>query len=123
MKKDLGRELYFVLFLSSSAHVGLVPVDETVGAAVMVADGSSILQLREDSISELLAKLDAPLVVAVDVPDDTLDEDLVLVHGDERAKSMGSQLGHHDGVGGMVALEDLVRKKSCNPLRGHTSLL
>ena len=37
-------------------------------------------------LRELLAELDAPLVEAVDVPDDPLDEDLVLVHRDQRAE-------------------------------------
>ena len=49
-----------------------------------------------------------PLVVRVDVPDDSLGEDLVLVERDEAAQSEWADLLHHDGVGGAVAFKDLV---------------
>jgi len=51
-----------------------------------------------------------PLVERVDVPDDALDEDLVLVGGDEQAQRERRHLRHQDGVGGPVALEHLVRQ-------------
>ena len=51
-----------------------------------------------------------PLVVGVDVPDAALDEDLVLVHGQQGAQSEGGDLLHHDGVAGTVALEHLETK-------------
>ena len=49
-----------------------------------------------------------PLVVRVDVPDDSLGEDLVLVERDEAAQSEWADLLHHDGVGGTIAFKDLV---------------
>ena len=51
-----------------------------------------------------------PLVVGVDVPDAALDEDLVLVHGQQGAQSEGCDLLHHDWVTGTVALEHLETK-------------
>ena len=48
-----------------------------------------------------------PLIVRIDVPDDSLGEDLVLVECDEGAQGEGSHLLHHDGVGRTVALEHL----------------
>ncbi len=56
-----------------------------------------------------LAELHAPLVKGEDVPDDPLCEDLVLVERDERAEGFGRQGISEQGVGGVVALEGLVR--------------
>ena len=41
-------------------------------------------------LGQLLAQLHAPLVEAVDVPDDALDEDLVLVERDQRAEAFAA---------------------------------
>ena len=67
------------------------------------------LQLRDDAAGELLAELNAPLIEAVDVPDDALDENLVLVHRDESAEGLRGNLLHKNGVRRTVALEDLER--------------
>ena len=48
------------------------------------------LQLGQNGVRQLFAELDAPLVEAVDVPDDALDEDLVLVERNEQAEREGS---------------------------------
>ena len=45
----------------------------------MGGDGSVGLELRHDGVGELFAELDAPLVIAVDAPEDALHEDLVLI--------------------------------------------
>src|SRR4051812_17991785 len=65
-------------------------------------------ELREDGVRELLAELYAPLIEAVDVPDDALDEDLVLVGGDERAERARRDLLHEDRARRAIAGEDLV---------------
>ena len=44
-------------------------------------------QLGQDGVGQFLAKLDAPLVERVDVPDDPLHEDLVLVERDEACRA------------------------------------
>lgn len=49
-------------------------------------------QIAENALRENLAELDAPLIVAVDVPDYALDENLVLVKSDERAKRLRRKL-------------------------------
>ena len=69
-------------------------------------------EFLEDLAGEDLAELDAPLVEGVDVPDDALGEDLVLVEGDEGAEGAGGELVGEEGVGGVVALEGLVGRRS-----------
>ena len=80
----------------------------------MVQFGVGLGQFREDLLRELLAEFHAPLVVAVDVPDNALDEDLVFVHGDEGAERFRRNVVHHDGVGRLVAFEHLVRGEECD---------
>ena len=75
----------------------------------MLARGLLRREVGEDALREHLAELHAPLVVAVDVPDDTLDEDLVLVERDERAEGLGRELIAEERVRGLVALEGLER--------------
>src|SRR4051812_46177515 len=62
----------------------LVEVDQAVGRRVVACHRRVTVELRQDLRRELLAELYAPLIEAVDVPHDALDEDLVLVHRDER---------------------------------------
>src|SRR4051812_43314047 len=64
----------------------LVEVDQSTGRGVVAGDRRVAVELGQDLRSELLAELDAPLIEAVDVPDDALDEDLVLVQRDQRAE-------------------------------------
>ncbi len=52
-----------------------------------------------------------PLIVTVDVPDDSLDENFVFVSSDEGTQSEGSQFGHNNAIRGFIAFEDLNRKK------------
>ena len=59
---------------------------------------ASFLNFRLDLLCELLAKLDTPLVVGIDVPDDALDEDFVLVRGDQLAQGERIQFREKDGV-------------------------
>ena len=47
----------------------------------MGCDKIVTVELGQDGLGELLTEFDSPLVEAVDVPDDALDEDLVLVQG------------------------------------------
>ena len=80
----------------------------------MVQFGVGLGEFREDLLRELLAEFNAPLVVAVDVPDNALREDLVFVHGDEGAERFRRNVVHHDGVGRLVAFEHLVRSEECD---------
>ena len=94
--------------------MSLEPADETVGGAVVVEFGVGLGKFREDLLGELLTEFNTPLVVAVDVPDNALREDLVFVHGDEGAERFRRNVVHHDGVGGLVAFEHLVRGEECD---------
>ena len=80
----------------------------------MVQFGVGLGEFRKNLLRELLAEFHAPLVVAVDVPDNALDEDLVFVHGDEGAERFRRNVVHHDGVGRLVAFEHLVRGEECD---------
>jgi len=88
---------------SRLARLLLEQVDESVGAAVVLADLALALKLAENALGELLAELDAPLVVRVDVPDGALDKGEVLVVGDQSTKRTGGDLLCKDGSGGPVA--------------------
>ena len=79
--------------------MSLEPLDEPVGGAVVVQFGVGLGEFRENLLRELLAEFNTPLVVAVDVPDYALREDLVFVHGDEGAERFRRNVVHHDGVG------------------------
>ena len=79
--------------------MSLEPADETVGGAVVVEFCVGLCKFRKDLLGELLAEFNTPLVVAVDVPDHALREDLVFVHGDEGAEGFRRNVVHHDGVG------------------------
>ncbi len=83
--------------------MSLEPVDELVGRRV-VLEFSVGLQFRKDLHGQLLTQFNTPLVVAVDVPDHALGEDLVFVHGDEGAQTFRRNVVHHDGVDGLVVL-------------------
>ena len=74
----------------------------------MASHGAISGHLWLNGLCQLLAKLHSPLVVRVDVPDDTLGEDLHLVHGEERPQSEGGHPVHHDAVGRPVAGKLLV---------------
>ena len=94
--------------------VSLEPLDQSVGGAVVVEFSVSLGKFRKDLLGELLAEFNTPLVVAVDVPDHALREDLVFVHGDEGAEGFRRNVVHHDGVGRLVAFEHLVRGEECD---------
>lgn len=80
----------------------------------MVEFSVSLGKFRKDLLGELLTEFNTPLVVAVDVPDHALREDLVFVHGDEGAKAFRAHVVHHDGVRRLVAFEYLVRSEECD---------
>lgn len=89
----------------------------------MARDLVVVGEVALDGLGERLAQLDAPLVEAVDVPDDALSEDLVLVGGDEGAESEWSQLLDHNRVGGAVSGEHLVRHEILELFALEASLL
>src|SRR5512139_144937 len=66
------------------------------------------LELRDDSLGQLLAQLDTPLVERVDAPNRALGKDDVLVKGDEFPKGFGGEPPGENQVGRAVALEDPV---------------
>jgi len=82
-------------------------VDKAVGRRVMIGNRLRSIKLRKDGLCELLAQLNSPLIVRVDVPDDSLNKDLVLIHGNQASQDEGGEFGVHNGVGGFVSSESL----------------
>lgn len=80
---------------------------------------SRVYEFRQDTARELLAQLHAPLIEAVDIPDDPLHEDLVLVQRNQAAQGMGCHLPEQEGIAGAVAIEDAIgqnaRVRSLSP--------
>ncbi len=87
----------------------------------MVEFGIGLCEFWEDLLGELLTEFNSPLVVAVDVPDNALRENLVFVHGDEGAKAFRAHVVHHDRVRRLVAFEYLVRSEECDFFFGLAS--
>lgn len=69
--------------------LGLEGGEQTGGGGVVIGAGALGLELLLDLLGQDLSELDAPLVEAVDVPDDALGEDHVLVVGYQGAQGAG----------------------------------
>lgn len=74
----------------------------------MAGDLIVVGQVTLNGFSQGLAQLNTPLIEGVDVPDDTLSEDLVFVGGDESAESERRQLLDDNRVGWTISGEDFV---------------
>src|SRR5262245_19976509 len=97
-----------------------VATDETVRRRVVAELWLGLaLELGDDSLGQLLAQLDDPLVERVDVPDGALREDAVLVQRDELAERRRRKTIDQDRVGGPVAVEHPVRHE---PIRSSLGL-
>ena len=66
--------------------MGAVVLDESLRGRVLGGEGIVVVEGGRDLLGELLAQLDAPLVVAVEPPDRALDEGDVLIECDELAE-------------------------------------
>src|SRR5262245_31839122 len=82
----------------------IAPYERVGRAVVLEVRIARAGQLGDDSIGQHFAKLDAPLVERVDLPDHALGEDAVLVERDQLAERLRSQPFGQEGVGGPVAL-------------------
>src|SRR5271167_1501404 len=67
------------------------------------------LQLRNDSLSQYLAQLDAPLIKGVDAPDGSLGKDRVLIESNQLAERFRCEPIVEDSVRRTVAFENPVR--------------
>ena len=87
-------------------------IDQCIGRGVVAVYRGVGMQFGQDAPGELLAELDAPLVVGIQVPDHALDKDLVLVQRDQHAERMRRELLQQDRIARMVAVEYLLRNKA-----------
>ena len=76
----------------------------------MGGDGTRLGQFRLDFLGQLFTEFDAHLVVRVDVPDRALNENLVLVEGNEGTQGLGIETLDEDGVGRPVPGKHLMGK-------------
>lgn len=67
--------------VASGLTLLLDEVDQPVGGRIMRGHWVAAIKFRLNFLSQLLSQLHSPLVIAVDVPDDALNEDLVLIQG------------------------------------------
>ena len=89
-------------------HSSINEIDQGIGGRVVGSSCASFLNFRLDLLCKLLAKLDSPLVVGVNVPDDTLDEDFVLVCGDQLAQREGIEFREKNRVCWSITLDKRV---------------
>ena len=84
--------------------------DDGVRRSVMREFGRIVgVEVFYDILGEDFAELNAPLVEGEDIPDNTLDENLLFVEGHEDAEHAGGQFVGDQRIGRSVALEDHVR--------------
>lgn len=82
-----AAERSVLISLKSELAIRAVELDQGLGGSVLKRPGLVILgDGRSDLLGELLAQLDAPLIVGVQTPHGALDEGDVLVQGDELAE-------------------------------------
>lgn len=82
-------------------------VDQPIGRRIMRGHWAAAIKLRLNFLSQLLSQLHSPLIKAVDVPDDALNEDLVLIHGDQGSKNEWCKLGEHNRIAWTISFKDL----------------
>src|SRR5450759_2808327 len=80
-----------------------------VGGGIQPGYGRAAGGLRRKGARDVFPELHAPLVEAVDVPDDTLHEYLVLVQREQLSQSVRVDRLEHEGGGWPVAVEAPVR--------------
>lgn len=67
-----------------------VMADQLVGGAIVLEVGcGGCFEFRDDALGEDFAEFDSPLVEGVESPEDTLDEDAVLIESDEFTQGGG----------------------------------
>src|SRR2546430_5312385 len=83
-----------------------IAADERVGRAVVRECWvRGALQLGNDPLRQDLAKLHAPLIERIDLPNGALSEHAVLVQRHQLAQHVGREALGHDDVGWPVPLE------------------
>jgi len=106
-----------------SSPAFLEGIDEPVGGAVMRTNLFRAFEFWKDPIGKLLAKFNSPLVVAIDIPQNPLNEYLVLVKGYQSPKRAWRQSVKQEGRGWSISLEDLMRGNGVNSRPGTPAAL
>jgi hypothetical protein len=77
----------------------------------MRTDRALVFKLGKYVAGQFFAKLYAPLIETINVPDDALGKDLMLIYSDQFAKGKGGHFFYQYGVGGAIATKDFVGKQ------------
>ena len=93
----------FVCFVAQHEFIGftllLDEVDQPTGGRILKGQWDTAIKFRLNFLSQLRSQLQSPLIKAVDVPADTLNEDLVLIHGDPASRNKWCENGEQSRVG------------------------
>ena len=95
------------LLVEKASDSSINKINQGICGCVMGGSGVSFLNFRLNFLRKLLSELDAPLIVRVYVPDDSLDEDFMFVRGDQLAKSEWIQLGKENRVCWSISLKEI----------------
>ena len=83
-------------------------INQAVGRRIVSGHRLLSVQFRQDDLGQLFAELHAELIVRVDVPDLSLDEDLVLVGSNQQAQGERCNAWKYERIGRSVAAKGLV---------------
>ena len=86
----------------------LESINQATGASIMSFDVSALFQFSLDLLGQGLAKLNPPLIEAVDIPDGTFREGQMFIVGDQGPESAGSNLLGENRSGRSIAEESFV---------------
>ena len=88
-----------------------IKINQTCSRAVVFLHFGLAGQFGKNGFGQLFAEFYAPLVKAVDAPNNALDEGFVFVHGNQAAHIARVDFVHEDEVGRTVAGEGFVRNQ------------
>ena len=71
-------------------------------------------QFGQNIFCKPFTQFNAPLVETEDIPDHTLNENLMFIQGDQRTERSWIEFLKENGIGRFIALKDLKGEKLCN---------
>ena len=87
-------------------------INQTIRRAIVVVHHFVIGELWQDLLRDLFAVFHAPLVEAIDIPNNALHENFVLIQRNQFAQCVGRECVEHNGSRRAVAFKRFVRQQS-----------
>ena len=75
----------------------------------MAVNFTVIVQFRQNTVRQLFAQLNAPLIECEDIQDGALSEDFVLIQRNQRAETKRRDFAQQDRVGWAIAFKHFER--------------